>query len=135
MTITIFYASLLAVFFVFLSFRTIRLRRTLKIGVGDAGNAKMLRGMRVHSNFSEYVPLALLLMFFVEAKLAAPFFVHGLGILLLLGRSAHAFGVSQEQENFKFRVFGMLSTFAVILLSAAYLMFVFIGGLLSSPLL
>ncbi len=69
MNITILYAALLAILFVVLSIRTIRLRRSLKIGVGDAGNYKMLRAIRVHSNFSEYVPLAVLLIFFVVKKL------------------------------------------------------------------
>ena len=68
MKITFFYAALLAILFVLLSIRTIRLRRSLKIAVGDAGNPKMLRAMRVHSNFSEYVPLSLLLIYFIHAS-------------------------------------------------------------------
>lgn len=59
------YAALLALIFVFLSVRTLRLRRTLQIGIGDGGNTEMLRAMRVHSNFSEYVPISLILIFLV----------------------------------------------------------------------
>lgn len=55
------YASILALMFVGLSVRTLRMRRRLKIAVRDAGNRRMLRAMRVHSNFAEYVPLGLLL--------------------------------------------------------------------------
>jgi uncharacterized membrane protein YecN with MAPEG domain len=46
-----------------LSVRTVRMRRHLKIAIGDAGNHAMLRAMRVHSNSAEYVPLTLLLIF------------------------------------------------------------------------
>lgn len=128
MNITILYASLLAILFVFLSVRTIRLRRILKIAVGDASNTKMLRAMRVHSNFAEYVPLAIVLIYFAESKSAYPAFVHFLGIGLLIGRSYHAFGVSQEKENFKFRIAGMAMTFTVIISSALYLLFCYFSS-------
>ena len=56
------YAALLALLFIALSVRTLRLRRHLKIAVGDAGNTQMLRAMRAHANFAEYVPMCLLLL-------------------------------------------------------------------------
>ena len=54
------YAAILALMFVGLSVRTLSMRRRLKIAIGDEGNPTMLRAMRVHSNFAEYVPLGLL---------------------------------------------------------------------------
>ena len=38
MTISALYTSVLAIIFVFLSIRTLRLRRRLKIAIGDGGN-------------------------------------------------------------------------------------------------
>ena len=70
MTILPVYASLLALLFVYLSIRTIRARRGLRIGLGHAENPAMLRAMRVHANFAEYVPIALLLISFVESSAA-----------------------------------------------------------------
>lgn len=128
MEITILYAALLAFLFFILSIRTIGLRRSLKIGVGDAGNTKMLRAIRVHSNFSEYVPFSLLLIYLVETKMGYPIFVHALGLTLLMGRLLHAYGFSQEKENFKFRVTGMAMTFTVVLSSAGYLLFSYFRG-------
>jgi len=66
MNILPLYAALLAMLFVALSIRTLRLRRRLRIGIGDAGNEQMLRAMRVHSNFAEYVPLTLFLIYLAE---------------------------------------------------------------------
>lgn len=66
MHIVFLYAALLALLFVALSIRTLLMRRRLGIAIGDAGNESMLRAMRVHSNFAEYVPLSLLLIYFVE---------------------------------------------------------------------
>jgi uncharacterized protein len=80
------YAALLGVVFVLLSVRTLRLRRRLRVDVGDGGNALMLRGMRVHGNFAEYVPLGLLLIAGAEVLSAPVVLVHGLGIVLLVGR-------------------------------------------------
>jgi uncharacterized membrane protein YecN with MAPEG domain len=37
----------------------LRLRKTLRIAIGDSGNSAMFRAMRVHSNFAEYVAFGL----------------------------------------------------------------------------
>ena len=117
------YASLLAIIFVALSVRTLRLRRSLKIAIGDAGDKRMLRAMRVHSNFAEYVPYSLLMVYLVEINGAPSILVHALGLSLLVGRLSHAFGVSRDNEQFQYRVAGMALTFTVLLLSSAYLLF------------
>lgn len=116
------YAALLALLFFGLSFRTLFLRRRLGIVIGDAGNERMLRAMRVHSNFAEYVPLNLLLMYFVASTAPQPWFLHALGICILLGRALHAVGVSQVRERYAFRVAGMALTFTPMLASALRLL-------------
>ncbi len=116
------YAALLALFYIFLSVRTLRLRHKTGISIGDGGSELMLRAMRVHANFAEYVPIALLLIFFVEATGGGKVLVHFLAGLLVLGRSLHAFGVSRSQENFRFRVSGMALTFAAIITSSVALL-------------
>jgi uncharacterized protein len=115
MPITPFYAAILALMFVFLSVRTLRTRRALKIAVGDNGNQQMLRIMRVHANFAEYTPIALLLIYFFEALGGLAWVAHIFCICLLVGRVSHAYGVSQLNEVYKFRVFGMAMTFTAIL--------------------
>jgi uncharacterized protein len=119
------YASLLAILFVVLSIRTIQLRRKLQIAVGDQDNLEMLRAMRVHSNFSEYVPIGLILIYLMETSAAYPWLIHAIGCSLLIGRLSHAYGVSQTKEKFQYRVFGMAMTFTCILTSAAYLLFAY----------
>ncbi len=116
------YAALLAILFVYLSIRIIGIRRRLQIGLGHADNPELLRAIRVHANFAEYVPFALVLILLVELSAAHPWFVHALGCTLLVARLAHAYGVSQQPENFRIRVVGMVMTFAVLLTSAAYLL-------------
>ena len=75
-----------------------------------------------HANFAEYVPMAILLIFLVESSGARTVFVHLLGSALIIARLSHAFGVSCEPEIFRFRVFGMAATLAVLLTGASYLL-------------
>ena len=121
--ITPFYTSLIALFFVMLSVRTLWLRRKLKIGIGTGDNDMMLRAMRVHANFAEYVPIALLLALMVELVETPEGIIHFVCVLLILGRLSHAYGVSQTNENYRFRVIGMGLTFTSICSSALTLLY------------
>lgn len=123
MTVLPFYAALLGLMYVFLSMRIIRLRQGLSVALGDAGDLQLQRAIRVHANFSEYVPLGLLLIFLVEGRGASALLLNILGLALLLGRLCHAYGVSQVQENLRFRVSGMVMTFLTLLVCALYLLF------------
>lgn len=122
MLVTPIYAAILGLGFVALSFLTLRLRRKNKIALGDGGNRQLLRAIRVHSNFAEYVPLALLLLYMAETNGAPLYLMHFMGIFLLIGRVSHAWGVSQENENFKFRVYGMIGTFNALIVSSLYIL-------------
>ena len=122
MQILPFYAALLALMFVVLSIRIIRLRQGLSVGLGDAGDPQLQRAIRVHANFAEYVPLGLVLIFLVEVKGAPWLLVNLLCLGLLLGRLCHAYGVSQVKEDLRFRVCAMIMTFLTLLVCAAYLL-------------
>ena len=67
MRITAFYASLLTLLYLYLSVRVIGWRRQQRVEIGHAEDAQLLRRMRVHANFAEYAPFALLLMALAEA--------------------------------------------------------------------
>lgn len=118
MPITALYAAPLALLFIFLSVRVIAFRRSAKVAVGDGGDKILLRRMRVHANFAEYVPIALILMALAESQHAPAMLLHALGTALVLGRCVHAYGVSQTQETILLRVFGMSLTLTVIAVAA-----------------
>ncbi len=120
--ITPLYAAVLALLFIALSVRTLRLRRTLRVGLGDQGDRQILRAMRVHANFAEYVPLTLVLILMLELQGISNAPVHFLCACLVIGRVAHAFGVSREPEDYRFRVFGMAMTFTALGGAAARLL-------------
>ena len=123
MSITPLYAAILALIFIALSIRTIRLRRRYRVGVGDGNHAELQRAARVHGNFAEYVPLTLLLIYFFEISSGSVLLTHTLCIALLCGRLIHAYGVSHVRENYRYRTIGMVLTFGVIITASLVLLY------------
>ena len=70
--ITAIYASLLAIFYIVLSFRVARRRMRFQVGLGTGQNIELERAIRIHGNFGEYIPLALLLLASSRAAVARP---------------------------------------------------------------
>ncbi len=118
MTITALYASLLAVLYLFLSMRVIGWRRQQRVEIGHGGDAQLLRRMRVHANFAEYVPFTLLLMALAENMGPPHILTHLVGLLLLAGRLMHAYGLSQTPHILRYRAWGMQLTFAAMGIAA-----------------
>ena len=118
MAITAFNAALLALFFVFLSFRVIGWRRLKSVELGHGEDSELLRRMRVHANFAEYVPFTLLLMAIAESMTAPRPLIHVVGLILIAGRLMHAYGLSQTPHILRLRVGGMILTFTALALSA-----------------
>lgn len=122
MWITPYYAAVFALFFFALSALTGLKRRKYKVALGSGQHPELERAIRVHGNFAEYVPFALLLIYFIEMQTGWVLPVHALALVLLLARLLHAYGVSHVQENLKFRMAGMMLTFSVINGSALLLL-------------
>lgn len=112
------YAGILAFIYLGLTLRTIMSRGTTKIAIGAGGNRHLERRVRAHGNFSEYVPIILILLTFLELRGAPGSLLHVLGAVLILARLSHAYGISQEPENFKFRIAGMIPTMTILAISA-----------------
>ena len=110
--------AIIALIFVSLSVRALRLRHRFKVGIGDGEQPLLTRAVRAHANFAEYVPIALLLIYFVEVAGSAAIWIHALCAPLLLGRLVHAYGISQVKEDFRFRVVGMALTLTVIIVAS-----------------
>lgn len=112
------YAAVFACLFLLLSIRTIRARRSANVAIGTGGDKMLERVSRVHANFAEYVPFTLLLIGFAEIRGVHYVVIHLLCVALLIGRLFHAWGVSKDRENFRFRVLAMIFTLNTIAASA-----------------
>lgn len=118
MTITPIYAAILAFVFIYLTLRTIKLRRQFKVAIGHGNQTALERAIRAHANFAEYTPFALLLLAMLENTARLDLLSHGLGLALTTGRIIHAYNISQETEVITIRVIGMTLTLAVIITAA-----------------
>ena len=116
------YTAIFGLMFVYLSICVIKQRRSAKVSIGDGDNPALRKSIAVHNNFSQYVPLALLLISFVELNHASAAITHGLCACLLIGRVAHAYGLAQPVQMMKLRQIGVLLTFGVIIIAAFYLL-------------
>jgi uncharacterized membrane protein YecN with MAPEG domain len=116
--ITSIYAALFALFFVVLSFRVIGARRAGRVAIGDGGNRELLRRLRTHANFAEYVPMTIVLMALMELSGSPAWQLHLVGGLLAAGRFLHAVGFGREPEIMVLRVAGMVLTLSALILTA-----------------
>lgn len=121
------YAAVLGLMFVAISFRVANTRRTMRIGLGTGGDRQLERYIRVQGNFAEYVPLALILLTFLEMQAWPAWLVHTLCALLLVARAVHALGVAREPEDIRFRVTGMVTTLSILIATSVLLL---AGGIL-----
>ena len=92
-TVTPLYALPLAAIFLALWFRVSAIRSATGISFGDEGNLVLLRRVRQHGNFVEWVSIVLILMMLAEGMGAPAMYLHISGALLLIGRIAHPFGL------------------------------------------
>ncbi len=112
--ITPIYAAIFALIMVSLSFYVIKMRYKHRVSLGDGGKKEMLKAIRAHGNFVEYVPMALILMVLLELNGESAAVLHGFGGALLIGRLCHAPGLNTRNTT-KLRQIGMVLTFGVML--------------------
>src|SRR5437868_14477190 len=93
MFVTPLYAGILTLWFALLSVRVMNVRRR-GIAFGDSGDIGVTRIIRAQANFAEYVPLALLLMGFLEVTRYSIYLLHALGVILVVARLLHGLALS-----------------------------------------
>lgn len=112
------YAFILTLLFLGLSARVILYRRANRVGLGDKGDAVLLRRMRAQSNFVEYAPIGILLLLILELQGWPALVLHGLALVLVTGRVFHAYGFSSTPEKMRLRVAGMAMTLIMLAVTA-----------------
>ena len=113
MVITALYAGLLALWFIALGAKVI-LGRQSGPSLGDGGDPRMLRLMRGHANFAEYVPLIVVMMALLELGHTSVYLLHALGITLLVARLMHGYSLSFTDHHKFGRFWGSALTFLVL---------------------
>ena len=112
--ITAIYGALLALFLVILTVPVIKLRRGLRIGLGDGGQASLQQAVRAHGNAAEFIPLFIVLLAVYEINHAPATALHIFGVVFILSRLAHAAGLYQSSGASSGRVAGMIGTLTTL---------------------
>lgn len=119
--ITLGAAGLLGLMYMLLSANVVRIRMKSGVMLGDgtgaADGAPLLAAVRMHANFSEYVPLCLILIGGLEYAAAPHILVLGLAGSLVLGRALHPFGLAMPAPN-PMRAGGALLTWVVLIIAS-----------------
>ncbi len=113
--VTSLYAGILGLIYVGLSVYVILGRFKHQVNLSDGGNEDMLKRIRIHANFMEYVPIVLILMVLGEVEGVSETFIHVLGGVLVLSRVMHFLGILNIIPSVLGRRGGMALTLLVII--------------------
>ncbi len=81
-------------------------RAALKVSIGDGGDKDLLLRIRRHGNFVDWVPMVLITMMLAEGVGAPAMWLHISGVLLVLGRLVHPFGLKIDNAGHPLRYIG-----------------------------
>lgn len=113
--VTLLVAGLHGLLLLALLWPVVRLRRGRRVGLGDGGDRELLRRIRVHANFIEYVPMLLVLLALLELAGLDGRVVGALGVVLFVARLMHAQGLGSSEGVSTGRFWGTLMTWIVLL--------------------
>jgi uncharacterized membrane protein YecN with MAPEG domain len=116
--ISLTFAGVFALLNLWLANRCVRIRLNGPGGVGDLGIPMLRARMRAHANFVEYTPFVLILMALLECAGGSAELLEGAGIVYLLARVLHAFGI--ERPRFTMQLIGAIGTWVVLLVLAIW---------------
>ncbi len=116
LTVSPIYAGLLAVLFFWLSLR-VSLLRLKGLHASEEGRETLHRAVRTQGNASEYIPLGVLLLLFLDLQGAPAVLVHVFGIALVAGRIGHFIGFGRAPGNRVLRQYSMVATYAMLCFS------------------
>lgn len=118
------YVAVNILILIWLASRVVARRFPERISLGDGGDERLTKAIRVHGNASEYVPgmlIGLVALALLEGSVNV---IHGLGIAFTLARLSHVVGMSGGP--IQFRQIGILVTWlCMVIVSLALLYHVF----------
>ncbi len=95
------------------------IRTKQKIMHGDGGDVLLFRRMRAHSNFTEYAPIALVLIVLLDLMDQDGWLLGLTALAFMIGRVLHGIGMDAEKEAWP-RASGMALTFLPLIIWAVW---------------
>jgi len=106
-----------------LSVLVVRQRRRHGVELGDAEIPELTQAIRAFGNATEYVPGGLVALIALAVAGAQPLLVHGVGVVLFVGRLIHAVSLSRSGAASPARSAGVLLTWIAYLVAGVALLF------------
>jgi hypothetical protein len=122
--ITLTLAGAAALLNIWIAQRVGKARIAHKVSIGDGGNAALTARMRAHSNYAEYTPFFLILVLLIEMAKGSELWLWIVGVVYILARIAHVFGMEARGKPGKLRLVGIVVTMLVLLGLALYAIFI-----------
>ena len=122
--LTSIFAATFTIIYLFLSFRIGYLRGSPVMKLifkmeKKIPETKLHRNVRAHGNFSEYVPIFLILLMLLEITALASYdFMLTIALIFLYGRLAHGICFAFYDHNPFLRISGMITTYFALLIFA-----------------
>jgi len=117
------WAGLHLILLLVLSVLVTRQRRKHHVEIGDGGVPALNQAIRAFGNATEYVPAAIAGLGILALVNAPPLLIHPVGLILFVGRVAHAVGLSRSTQATLPRALGVLATWISYVAIAAALLF------------
>ena len=130
--ITALYAGIMMIFALVLSFYggSFRGKSGISVLFGEPANMELAERIRIHQNFLEYVPMAIILMGVIEINGGNTTFLHVFGVVLIIARIAHAIGLKHDNMGHPGRVIGAGGTALISIAAALYALWMVVGPML-----
>jgi hypothetical protein len=125
--ITGLYAGMLGIALFLLDAKVGSMRGKLGISVYDGGNKDLGLAIRQHGNFTEHVPMVLILLAMVEMNGVPGWAMHAMGAGLVVARVVHFIGLDADQMGTKGRTIGAVGSGLVSIVAAVWLIYIFIS--------
>ena len=130
--ITGLYAAILALLYARISLKVIGARRQNRISLGAGPQGEISAIVSAHANFAAYVPLLLLLTYFLEVGgRTSPYVLHVIAAAYTFGRILHYLAFRGPEMKFRLRVAGMQLTLWPLIVLALLNAYGFFAALLA----
>lgn len=119
--ITKILAALFGIMLFKITLDVVKKRRSFKVSLGDGENNEITNVASAHNNFTQYVPMLLILFYLNEISgMLSNLVLIPLAIIIFIGRVLHYKALTSEKMNFSLRVKGMkLTLFPLMVMSLA----------------
>ena len=94
-----------------------------KTNLGDGGHELLIRRIRIHANFAEYIPLLLFILFLLETNKVNALLLGVYALMIIVGRLFHFYGMFSKETPGWARVLGMQFTLWPLVLGSSYLIY------------